>query len=41
MIKKKCKDKDNDDINYNRKVKSLGLSSLKQEIDQIKLYFGL
>ena len=33
----KCyaKDNDNEDINYNRKVKFLGLSSLKQEIEHI------
>ena len=33
----KCyiKDKDNDDINYNRKVMFLGLSSLKQEVEHI------
>ena len=33
----KCyvKDKDNKDINYNRKVKFLGLSSLKQEVEHI------
>lgn len=33
----KCyvKDKDNVDINYNRKVKFLGLSSLKQEVEYI------
>lgn len=33
----KCyvKDKDNDDINYNRKVKFLSLSSLKQEVEHI------
>lgn len=33
----KCyvKDKDNDDINYNRKVKFLGLSGLKQEVEHI------
>ena len=33
----KCyvKDKDNSDINYNRKVKFLGLSSLKQEVEHI------
>ena len=33
----KCyvKDKDNDGINYNRKVKFLGLSSLKQEVEHI------
>ena len=33
----KCyvKDKDNGDINYNRKVKFLGLSSLKQEVEHI------
>ena len=33
----KCyvKDKDNEDINYNRKVKFLGLSSLKQEAEHI------
>ena len=29
------KDKDNEDINYNRKVKFLGLSSLKKEIEHI------
>ena len=33
----KCyvKDKDNEDINYSRKVKFLGLSSLKQEVEHI------
>lgn len=33
----KCyvKDKDNEDINYNRKVKFIGLSSLKQEVEHI------
>ena len=33
----KCyvKDKDNEDINYNRKVEFLGLSSLKQEVEHI------
>lgn len=33
----KCyvKDKDNVDINYNRKVKFLGLSSLKQEVEHV------
>ena len=33
----KCyvKDTDNEDINYNRKVKFLGLSSLKQEVEHI------
>ena len=33
----KCyvKDKDNEDINYNRKVKFLGLSSLKKEVEHI------
>ena len=33
----KCyaKDKDNENINYNRKVKFLGLSSLKQEVEYI------
>lgn len=33
----KCyvKDKDNEDINYSRKVKLLGLSSLKQEVEHI------
>lgn len=33
----KCyvKDKDNEDINYNRKVKFLGLSSLKQKVEHI------
>jgi transposase len=30
-----AKDKDNEDINYNRKVKFLGLSSLKQEVEHI------
>ena len=29
------KDKDNEDINYNRKVKFLGLSSLKDEVEHI------
>ena len=29
------KDKDNEDINYNRKVKFIGLSSLKQEVEHI------
>lgn len=29
------KDKDNEDINHNRKVKFLGLSSLKQEVEHI------
>ena len=29
------KDKDNEDINYNRKVSFLGLSSLKQEVEHI------
>ena len=29
------KDKDNEDINYNRKVRFLGLSSLKQEVEHI------
>ena len=34
---RKCyvKDKDNEGINYNRKVKFLGLSSLKQEVEHI------
>jgi len=33
----KCyvKDKDNNDINYNRKIKFLGISSLKQEVEHI------
>ena len=33
----KCyvKDSDNEDINYNRKIKFLGLSSLKQEVEHI------
>ena len=31
----KAKDIDNDDINYNRKVKFLGLSSLKQEVEHV------
>lgn len=30
-----AKDKDNEDINYNRKVNFLGLSSLKQEVEHI------
>ena len=30
-----AKDKDNEDINYNRKVKFLGLSSSKQEVEHI------
>lgn len=30
-----AKDADNEDINYNRKVKFLGLSSLKQEVEHI------
>lgn len=29
------KDKDNEDINYNRKIRFLGLSSLKQEVEHI------
>lgn len=35
------KDKDNDDINYNRKVKFLGLSSLKQEVEHIARKYGI
>ena len=33
----KCyvKDKENDDINFNRKVKFLGISSLKNEVEHI------
>ena len=39
----KCyiKDKDNKDINYNRKVKFLGLSSLKQEVEHIARKYGI
>ena len=39
----KCyvKDKDNEDINYNRKVKFLGLSSLKQEVEHIARKYGI
>lgn len=39
----KChvKDKDNVDINYNRKVKFLGLSSLKQEVEHIARKYGI
>ena len=35
------KDKDNEDINYNRKVKFLGLSSLKQEVEHIARKYGI
>lgn len=35
------KDKDNDDINYNRKVKFLGLSSLKDEVEHIARKYGI
>ena len=35
------KDKDNNDINYNRKVKFLGLSSLKQEVDHIARKYNI
>lgn len=34
-------DKDNEDINYNRKVKFLGLSSLKQEVEHIARNYGI
>ena len=35
------KDKDNEDINYNRKVKFLGLSSLKQEVEHIARKYNI
>jgi putative transposase len=35
------KDNDNDDINYNRKVKFLGLSSLKQEVEHIARKYNI
>lgn len=35
------KDKDNEDINYNRKVKFLGLSSLKDEVEHIARNYGI
>ena len=35
------KDADNDDINYNRKVKFLGLSSLKDEVEHIARKYDL
>ena len=34
-------DKDNEDINYNRKVKFLGLSSLKNEVEHIARNYGI
>ena len=39
----KCyiKDKGNEDINYNRKVKFLGLSSLKQEVEHIARKYNI
>ena len=39
----KCyvRDKDNEDINYNRKVNFLGLSSLKQEVEHIARKYGI
>ena len=39
----KCyvKDKDNEDINYNRKVKFLGLSSLKDEVEHISRKYDI
>jgi len=39
----KCyvKDSDNENINYNRKVKFLGLSSLKQEVEHIARKYGI
>ena len=36
-----AKDKNNDDINYNRKVKFLGLSSLKQEVEHIARKYNI
>ena len=36
-----AKDNDNDDINYNRKVKFLGLSSLKNEVEHIARNYGI
>lgn len=35
------KDKNNDDINYNRKVKFLGLSSMKDEVEHIARKYGI
>jgi transposase len=35
------KDSDNEDINYNRKVKFLGLSSLKQEVEHIARKYNI
>ena len=35
------KDKDNEDINYNRKIKFLGLSSLKDEVEHIARKYGI
>lgn len=35
------KDKDNEDINYNRKVRFLGLSSLKQEVEHIARKYNI
>ena len=37
----KAKDIDNDDINYNRKVSFLGLSSLKQEVEHISRKYDI
>lgn len=39
----KCyaKDSDNEDINYNRKVKFLGISSLKNEVEHIARKYGI
>lgn len=39
----KCyvKDKDNEDINFNRKVKFLGISSLKDEVEHIARKYGI
>ena len=39
----KChvRDKENEDVNYNRKVKFLGLSSLKQEVEHIARKYGI
>lgn len=34
-------DKDNEDINYNRKVKFLGLSNLKNEVEHIARNYGI
>lgn len=41
FVKCYIKDSDNEDINYNRKVKFLGLSSLKQEVEHIARKYGI